>query len=304
MWVTSASKPVACPDIPCELGGRRDRSLGDGPAAQADQVDVGGVVGQVVGRRAVVQMGVRDDRRAPRGRRGRGRSSTAAAAAPPSLGDLWRRPRPAFRARGTVSASTIRRRCGVSRIPRARSAAPRSLTSSPRRPVTRFSCAETWLCSSWPTAAMSITQISLDSTSPYSRAPALYSLAAGLRTTPSVSSSIAWPAPSSRVHLDDPGGVGQQQLDLAAVLTGPPEAQLGRQRPDLLAGLLVEQPGVAVPLQERAAVVASTRPPGRSSPTRSSGSRRRRRPPSARSARPGDAAARAGPDRARTPHES
>ena len=39
--------------------------------------------------------------------------------------------------------------------------------------------------------------------------------------------------------------------------TGPPEAQLGRERTDLLAGLLVEQPGVAVPLEEAAAVVTA-----------------------------------------------
>ena len=87
------------PDIPRELGGHRDRRLGDGPAAEADEVDVGGVVGEVVGRRPVVEMRMRDDPELLEGveaavdRRQR-EGGTAV------LGDPGRRPRRAFRARG------------------------------------------------------------------------------------------------------------------------------------------------------------------------------------------------------------
>src|SRR6476661_8179178 len=55
---------------------------------------------------------------------------------------------------------------------------------------TRLRVAETWLWSSCPTAAMSMTHSRLDSTRPYMRVAALYSLAPGARRTPSVLSWI------------------------------------------------------------------------------------------------------------------
>ena len=61
---------------------------------------------------------------------------------------------------------------------------------SPQAYATRLSSAETWLCSDWPTAAMSMAHRRLEFTRPYSRVAALYSLACGLRRTPSVRSSI------------------------------------------------------------------------------------------------------------------
>src|SRR6478672_11524702 len=56
------------------------------------------------------------------------------------------------------------------------------------------------------------------------------------------------------VELDDPRRVGEEELDLP-VGERPPEPQLGRQRSHLVPRL-VEEPGAAVPLEERAAVVA------------------------------------------------
>ena len=101
-----ASKPWAARTFPANSAAVADGASATRPAAEADQVDVGRVVGQVVGRRPVVQVGVRDDARAPRERRGRGRSSTAATRRHrprrPS-----RRPRRGSRARGTRG----RRRC-------------------------------------------------------------------------------------------------------------------------------------------------------------------------------------------------
>ena len=44
-----------------ELGRERHRHLVDGVAAEADEVDVRPVIGELIGRRAVVEMGVRDD---------------------------------------------------------------------------------------------------------------------------------------------------------------------------------------------------------------------------------------------------
>ena len=59
------------------------------------------------------------------------------------------------------------------------------------------------------------------------------------------------------IHLDEPGGVAEQQLDVRAVLGlghRAPEADLGGERPHLVA-VLVEQPGPRAPLEERPAVV-------------------------------------------------
>ena len=53
-------KAVAGQKIPHERICGGDRALDDGPAAQAHKVHVVGVVGQVVGRRAVVEMGMGD----------------------------------------------------------------------------------------------------------------------------------------------------------------------------------------------------------------------------------------------------
>ena len=58
------------------------------------------------------------------------------------------------------------------------------------RHSTRLRVADTWLWSSWPTAAMSMTHRRLDSTRPYIRVAALYSFAPGARRTPSVLSWI------------------------------------------------------------------------------------------------------------------
>src|SRR5450759_3740618 len=55
------------------------------------------------------------------------------------------------------------------------------------------------------------------------------------------------------IHLKDTGWVGQQQLDLAFV-KDQPEPQLDGQRTHLVPGV-IQQPGPALPLQERAAVV-------------------------------------------------
>ena len=72
------------------------------------------------------------------------------------------------------------------------------------------------------------TQNSCDSTSPYRRDPALYSLARGLRTTLSVLQGDAGRLEGAVVHLHDPGRVREQQLDLRP-------SSLGRQNPSSVA---------------------------------------------------------------------
>src|SRR5450631_1493930 len=57
------------------------------------------------------------------------------------------------------------------------------------------------------------------------------------------------------IHLDDAGGVSQQQLDLA-VLKDPPETELDRQRTQPGSGL-IQQPGPALPLQEGTAIMGA-----------------------------------------------
>ena len=104
---------------------------------------------------------------------------------------------------------------------------------------------------------MSIAQNSWESTSPYIRVPALYSLAAGLRRTPSVRrlDDRLGRVTMTDIHLDDAGRMGQQQLDLA-VLKDPPEPELDGQRTHLVPGV-IQQPGAALPLQEGAAIVGA-----------------------------------------------
>ena len=111
---------------------RADQLVGDGrgrladrTAAAADQVDVGGVVGQVVARRPVVEVGVPARPRAapgppapgrpwrPEGSRRRRQPTQPTT----SSGVAW--PRPA-------TAASTRWRWRVSRLPRARSLSPRS----------------------------------------------------------------------------------------------------------------------------------------------------------------------------------
>ena len=127
------------------------------------------------------------------------------------------------------------------------------------RQSTRLSSAETCDCSDCPIAAMSMTHMRLLLTvavHPVRGGVLLGERAAhhavgahldlgGLRHT--------------GVHLDHARGMGEQQLDVRAVVVHrdrPPEAELRGEGPDPVA-LLVEEPGPRPPLEERATVVAA-----------------------------------------------
>ena len=100
----------------------------------------------------------------------------------------------------------------------------RALTAMGGQP-TRFSSAETWLCSGWPTAAMSMTQSRLQLTRPYIRVAGVVLLGRGAAHDAVGAQLDLGRLGRAVVHLDDPGGVREQQLDLA-VLQRPPEARL------------------------------------------------------------------------------
>ena len=110
-----------------ELVGDGQRGLADPAAAPADDVQVGRVLGEVVARRPVVDVGVPDQaellQRLERAVDGGGADTasapSAATASTISSGVAWpSRP----------TAASTRSRCDVRRLPRARSRSPRSLT--------------------------------------------------------------------------------------------------------------------------------------------------------------------------------